>query len=620
MALTGTGNSRVLSYTNFGNNTSVTVSATVGGVTDYVTIVRLKDGSDSITGVLSNEAHTLPASSAGVVSSFAGATSSLTVYKGTSNITSQCSFVTVATACTISGANTSTVTVTDMSADVAYVDISAILGGNTLVTKRFTITKTKAGTNGTNGSAGTAGAAAPKTTVGYVYYNSSTSSAPATPSASAYKFSDGTFTGLTSGWSTSISITGQGTFWAARYVVTEDTAGSDSGAPTFTAPFNHTNFSGLVTFTDQASALSNYTETWKFQYQGYTTIHGGNISTGTLTLDRLAANSTTTNNGVSFGLGYGSTLYGIACAGYFRTTNGGTAGLGAASVNSVGFAGLTCSSGSYAALFGNTYNTDTISDYYVVTGATIGGGNFGLFTQRKSTQGYSTSAEYPGTATGCYAKLAYLDGSTHFGARFFTTDFYGNDTKGVVIGGLTYSCYFTGPTGPFTGAHDAFTKSTGLVPGDIVCDVQVLARKDVSDTVTEVKISDRPNEKGVVGVYNGHADGMPAAISGNVTKFVQENGVWKKVSVPAILPEYQYIIDEYDQISMNSLGEGQINVCGEAGDMEVGDLIVTSSMPGKGMKQDDDIVRSKTVAKIRENVSFSGPTDVKCVACIYLCG
>ncbi|MGE0283900.1 MAG: hypothetical protein AB7P20_25245 [Rhizobiaceae bacterium] len=63
-----------------------------------------------------------------------------------------------------------------------------------------------------------------------------------------------------------------------------------------------------------------------------------------------------------------------------------------------------------------------------------------------------------------------------------------------------------------------------------------------------------------------------------------------------------------------------VNVCGEGGDIEVGDLIVTSSLPGKGMRQGDDIVRSCTVARTREAVRFSGPHEVKTIACIYHAG
>ena len=71
---------------------------------------------------------------------------------------------------------------------------------------------------------------------------------------------------------------------------------------------------------------------------------------------------------------------------------------------------------------------------------------------------------------------------------------------------------------------------------------------------------------------------------------------------------------------MNSVGEGQVNVCGENGNIEIGDLIVSSSTTGKGMKQDDDIIRSCTVAKAREAVTFASASTVKQIACIYLCG
>jgi hypothetical protein len=73
-------------------------------------------------------------------------------------------------------------------------------------------------------------------------------------------------------------------------------------------------------------------------------------------------------------------------------------------------------------------------------------------------------------------------------------------------------------------------------------------------------------------------------------------------------------------IHINSLGEGLVNVCGRNGNIKAGDLIETSTLPGKGQRQDDDIVRSKSVAKAREDVTFDHPDDVKRIACIYLCG
>ena len=61
-------------------------------------------------------------------------------------------------------------------------------------------------------------------------------------------------------------------------------------------------------------------------------------------------------------------------------------------------------------------------------------------------------------------------------------------------------------------------------------------------------------------------------------------------------------------------------MCGEGGDIQAGDFIVTSSMVGKGMKQADGLFHDYTVAKSRESVSFTSATEVKKVACIYLCG
>jgi len=48
--------------------------------------------------------------------------------------------------------------------------------------------------------------------------------------------------------------------------------------------------------------------------------------------------------------------------------------------------------------------------------------------------------------------------------------------------------------------------------------------------------------------------------------------------------------------------------------------ITSSSIPGKGMKQSDDLMHNYTVAKARESITFSSPTEVKQIACTYHCG
>jgi hypothetical protein len=56
---------------------------------------------------------------------------------------------------------------------------------------------------------------------------------------------------------------------------------------------------------------------------------------------------------------------------------------------------------------------------------------------------------------------------------------------------------------------------------------------------------------------------------------------------------------------VNSLGEGAIWVCNKNGTFENGDYITTTSVPGYGGKQADDILHSYTVAKITCDCDFS---------------
>ena len=84
--------------------------------------------------------------------------------------------------------------------------------------------------------------------------------------------------------------------------------------------------------------------------------------------------------------------------------------------------------------------------------------------------------------------------------------------------------------------------------------------------------------------------------------------------------QYEAIKNDYWFGSMNSLGEGQMQVCGENGNISVDTLLVASSTTGVAMAQTDDIVRGYTVAKARESVTFINANDVKIVACIYISG
>jgi hypothetical protein len=162
-------------------------------------------------------------------------------------------------------------------------------------------------------------------------------------------------------------------------------------------------------------------------------------------------------------------------------------------------------------------------------------------------------------------------------------------------------------------------KTVSCVPGDILIDHSIVV-STISDSFGEVAISASANQAAAIGVLQKRKGGWilpPAFINRPATKAAQAVGV--KVD-PVLIADPSVYHDDYDLVDINAVGEGAINVCGENGDISKGDLIVTSSIPGKGLKQADDIVRSYTVAKAREDVTFDSPTQVKMVACIYLCG
>jgi hypothetical protein len=95
------------------------------------------------------------------------------------------------------------------------------------------------------------------------------------------------------------------------------------------------------------------------------------------------------------------------------------------------------------------------------------------------------------------------------------------------------------------------------------------------------------------------------------------------------------IPDATARYEINSLGEGGIWVSDAAGFLENGDYICSSNIPGYGMKQDDDILRNYTVAKITQDCMFDLESeDYECkeiehdgqtfkiafVGCTYHCG
>jgi len=186
-------------------------------------------------------------------------------------------------------------------------------------------------------------------------------------------------------------------------------------------------------------------------------------------------------------------------------------------------------------------------------------------------------------------------------------------------GGTSYAYYITsGAAYPFTAGHDGLQLLTETIPevGDIMVDVVLFAAPSVNDAITQMTVTSSANQQGAIGVFTGvcGTEFVPASLGYYVEgeQGCQNNFVMK--------PEYANVYDTYRPIGVNAIGEGKINVCGQNGDIAIGDFIVASDIPGKGMKQADDTFHSYTVAKSREAVTFASPTEVKQIACIYMGG
>lgn len=65
-------------------------------------------------------------------------------------------------------------------------------------------------------------------------------------------------------------------------------------------------------------------------------------------------------------------------------------------------------------------------------------------------------------------------------------------------------------------------------------------------------------------------------------------------------------IDE-ERLFVNSIGEGAMWVCSANGNLENGDYIQSSHVPGYGEKQDDDVCHSYTIAKLTCDVDWNDP-------------
>lgn len=244
-----------------------------------------------------------------------------------------------------------------------------------------------------------------------------------------------------------------------------------------------------------------------------------------------------------------------------------------------------------------------------------------------TTVGAQPAVGFATTNTNQYAAAFYSSTDTNYNVHPMFAGFCIKSTqvaylynavsgKGAAIGTAGHGVYSYGAYGPFTGSHDALTsKAEQLIVGDIVVDTDFAILLSVNDAITKITTSTTPRDKRVIGVLSYvESKTPPAAMSKTIKGSNHE-------PISILDPKYTTLMELNNISQVNSVGEGGINVCSEGGNISIGDYICSSSVRGKGMKQDDDLLHNYTVAKARENVDWSKETlTTKMIACTYHCG
>lgn len=153
--LTGTGSSRIIAYSSMTTD-SVTVRVTWDGKTDDITIVKLREGVDSIIGYLTNESALIPADNAGTLTqSLTTVSGTFKVYQGVTDKTGTSVTYSVYASSNVTAAisTAGVYTISAITADAGTVTFRAVFGGVT-IDKIFSLAKVKAGVVGTDGVRG----------------------------------------------------------------------------------------------------------------------------------------------------------------------------------------------------------------------------------------------------------------------------------------------------------------------------------------------------------------------------------------------------------------------------------------------------------------------------------
>jgi len=171
----------------------------------------------------------------------------------------------------------------------------------------------------------------------------------------------------------------------------------------------------------------------------------------------------------------------------------------------------------------------------------------------------------------------------------------------------------------FTGTHYTISKVDASCVGDIAICVEDAFTLDVSQSFPITDKSLVPSDKRVLGVFTGTVESLESIgvkykqMTEHIDGGTDDNGdivMGEDVLIEPYITIVSDLTDDGNQCAfVNSIGEGMINVCEVGGDIENGDFITSSIVPGKGMKQSDDLLHNYTVAKALESTVWADEVD-----------
>lgn len=151
--------------------------------TDVLTLFGVRPGADAISGYLSNESATVPASADGTVSSFSTAGGTFTIYDGITNVTGTEVIYSVVgtTNMTLTLYNYGGYDINTLTADIGTATLRAVYKG-VAIQKIYSISKSKAGAPGAPGATGTAARTVDLVSQQQAFLYNAAGTSPTTPS------------------------------------------------------------------------------------------------------------------------------------------------------------------------------------------------------------------------------------------------------------------------------------------------------------------------------------------------------------------------------------------------------------------------------------------------------